>query len=157
MTIQRCWNCGQPQMSDLELDKRARSWLVRIRLYNMAANPKEPDADTDPVLGPEQRGTLVCKGIRGIVDAVVQLATLHHGELLHGLDIEALDAKIPGLRPTLSRRGGTAVWRLPYDTAETLDPTGQRKPSWLARIDLERIPDKESPAPKPMRFRRGET
>jgi hypothetical protein len=156
MTTKHCWQCGAPQLSDLELDKRARKWRVRIRLYDMIADDTEPRADSDPELSPDQPGTLICAGLKGVVDTVLQLAVAYHGTgALSGLDTETLDARIPGLRPTLSRRGGNAVWRIPYDTVRSFDPTGQRKPAWLARVDLERI-NPEAPKRAPQGFRRGD-
>lgn len=150
-----CPNCGC-NLSGLEHDKRAVRWRFRIRLYDMAVDELAPQADTDPELDAETMGTWEASGLRGVADAVIQVATTFHGTpMLKGLETERLDAKIPGLRPTLSRRGGNAVWRLPYDTLRTWDETGHRPPGWLARVDLERIPDEENlpaaPVASPLR------
>ncbi len=135
---QHCWQCGAPQISDLELDKRARHYRVRIRLYDQG-DPDEPQADSDPELGPGEPGTVICAGLKGVAATVMQMAAaFHRTTALVGLDAETLEARIPGLRPTLSRRGGNAVWRLPYDTERA---TEGREPAWLARVDLERVAD----------------
>lgn len=138
-TPTHCPNCGHPIVGSLEHDKRAVKWRVRVRLYDMIADDKSPQADSDPELAPDVPGTLVCAGLKGVADVVMQLAmTFHHTTQLPGLDAKTLDAKTPGLRPTLSRRGGNAVWRLPYDTQRTFDPA-RREAAWMARVDLERI------------------
>ena len=159
MTTKHCWQCGAPQMADLEADKRARWWRARVRLYDLSKDGNEPQADSDPELSPELPGTLICAGLRGVADAVIQLATAFHGGPCIGLDMDTLDARIPGLRPTLSRRGGNAVWRIPYDTTQSFDPVRhQQKPTWMARVTLERIKDPaKATAPKPTGFRRGDT
>lgn len=156
--FKNCPQCGC-NLSGLEHDKRAVRWRVRIRLYDLAYSDTEPMADTEPELHPTDPGTWEAAGLKGVADLVIQLAmNFHHTtEPLKGLEPERIDAKIPGLRPTLSRRGGNAVWRLPYDTQRTWDATGHRSPAWLARVDLERIEDKApEPAPRPT-FRRAVT
>lgn len=148
-----CPNCGTAIAGSLEHDKRAVQWRCRIRLYDMTAGD-EPQADSDPELDAGAMGTVLCAGLKGVADTVIQMAALFHGTpMLKGLDTATLDAKIPGLRPTLSRNEGKAVWRLPYDTLRTWDESGRRAPGWLARVDLERVEEVEAPAPAP-RFRR---
>lgn len=131
MTTKPCWKCGAAQLSDLELDKRTRQWRVRIRLYDQA-RPQEPQADSDPELAPDAPGTMICSGLGGVADTVMVMAHQFHEAPCLGLDAETLNAKIPGLRPTLSRRRGNAVWRLVYTVCGR---------EWLARVDLERCDD----------------
>ena len=149
-----CWNCGQPQLSDLELDKRARKWRCRVRIYDQG-DPDEPQADSDPELQAGEPGTVICAGLKGVADTVLQMAVQFHGTpLLKGMDTATLEHRINGLRPTLSRRGGNAVWRIPYDTERTWDETGQRQPGWLARVDLERVGQVAEVAESKSRLRR---
>lgn len=147
MTKEReaCWQCGAPPLGSLEHDGRAAKWRCRIRLYD-ALRMEEPQADSDPELDADQPGTMICSGLRGVADTVFQLAMqFHNSPQLAGLEPATLDAKIPGLRPTLSRRGGNACWRIKYQT-----PRGAE---WLARVDLERV-EHDAPAPAVPKFRR---
>ena len=141
-----CWQCGAEQLSDLELDKRAAKWRCRIRLY--LGDSSEPQADSDPDLEADAPGTVICAGLRGVADTVIQMAAaFHDAPTLAGLEPATLDAKIRGLRPTLSRRGGNAVWRLPYTVGDN---------PWLARVDLERVaePGADYQEPAKPTFRR---
>lgn len=145
-TRENCWQCGAPPRGSLEHDGRAARWRCRIRLYD-DARPGEPAADSDPELPADAAGTVFCAGLKGVADTVLQLAEVFHGTAeLPGLDPDTLDRKIPGLRPTLSRRGGNACWRLKYTT-----PRGAH---WLARVDLERVEETAEPAPAAPTFRR---
>lgn len=141
-----CPNCGH-SLSGLEHDKRAVRWRFRIRLYDLLTDDKMPQADTDPELDAAAMGTWEAAGLKGVAESVIQVATaFHNTQHLPGLELATLEAKIPGLRPTLSRRGGNAVWRIPF--------TSSRGVEWLARVDLERMGDEAPVAqPRPM-FRR---
>lgn len=148
-----CPSCGELIAGSLAHDRRAATWRVRVRLYDMT-KPEEPQADSDPELDADKPGTLVCAGLKGVADTVAQLAAMFHGTAqLPGLETATLDAKIPGLRPTLSRRGGNAVWRLPYDTARTFSASPDHRPIWLARVDLFRV-DAEPTVAEGPKFRR---
>jgi hypothetical protein len=150
--LKTCPHCGG-NISGLENDKRAVRWRVRVRLYDMVSDDKSPAADSDPELGVEQPGVEICYGLKGAAEYINQLATAYHKGPCPGLDMETLEGKIPGLRPTLSRRGGNAVWRLPYDTARTWSADPSHEPVWLARVDLVRVEDAPQ-EPEPPRYRR---
>jgi hypothetical protein len=153
--LKNCPGCGI-NLTGLENDKRAVRWRCRVRLYDMVTDDKSPQADSDPELDPDQPGTEIVWGLKGVADLVIQMAGLYHGTgMLSGLDAATLDAKIPGLRPTLSRRGGNAVWRLPYDTVRTWSADPGHEPVWLARVDLERVDgDEEAPSHERPHYRR---
>lgn len=124
--------------SPTDIDARTVNWRIRIRLYDQR-QPNDPAADTDPELPPDRPGTTILRGLPAVADEVIQLARAFHNspEPLKGLSTEELDRRLRGLRPTLSRRGGNAVWRLPYDT---VDQWREGSPgSWLARVDIERV------------------
>ncbi len=110
-------------------DGRANKWRVRVRLY-ASDKPSDAVADTDPDLRPDAQGSEVVSGLPAVASFVAEVAQGWHGESCVGLDGPTMRHKIKGLRPTLSRRGGNAVWRLPYRTAER---------EWLARVDIERV------------------
>lgn len=125
--------------SSMELDGRAARWRCRFRLY-AAENMDEPAADTDPELPPDAPGTTIIAGLPAVGTELAELASLFHGSaVLSGLSPEHIARGLRGLRPTLSRRGGNAAWRLHYDTLETFRGTETRKRGWLARVDVERV------------------
>lgn len=126
--------------SAAEVDGRAAQWRIRIRLYDMR-QPDEPQADTDPELPPDQAGTTILRGLPAVADEVMQLANAFHASPrpLKGMNPEELDRRLRGLRPTLSRRKGNAVWRIPYDTFETWRELEGHQAAWLARVDITRV------------------
>ncbi len=155
-----CPNCGHPVAGSLDHDKRAARWRVRVRLWDMT-KPDEPAGDSDPELAADQPGTEICAGLKGVADYVVQLAVFHHktAELV-GMDTATLDAKIDGLRTTLSRHNTNprigarrAIWRLHYDTLRTWSNDPNHKPVWYAQADIEQV-DEETAPPERLRFRR---
>jgi hypothetical protein len=120
-------------------DARAAQWRCRFRLYD-ARNMDEPAADSDPELRPDQAGTVIVRGLSGVAAELMQLAaTFHNTADLFGLDPHELARRLKALRPTLSRRKGNAVWRVPYDTAETYSAQAGHVPGWLARVDIGRV------------------
>ncbi len=94
-------------------DARAATWRVRIRLYD-AAKPDDPLADTDPERPGDAVGEAVEHGLPAVAALLAALATTYHGAACDGLDYATLHHKLAGLRPTLSRRKGNAIWRLGY-------------------------------------------
>lgn len=126
--------------ADPDKDGRAATWLCRFRIYSDRDAFIEPLADSDDELDAGAAGTTRIKGLRAVADYAVQIAGLFHdnpGPLV-GLDGDTLDMKVNGLRPTLSRRGGNAVWRLYYNTPRSVKPSDPRHFAYLIRIDLER-------------------
>jgi hypothetical protein len=127
------------QRADPAKDGRAATWLCRFRIYSDLDNFAEPIADSDDDLEPGAPGTTLVKGLRAVADYGVQLAVAFHNVgMLSGLDDDTLDMKVNGLRPTLSRRGGNAVWRLQYNTPNSMKPGDPRHKCYLLRIDIER-------------------
>lgn len=120
-----------------ELDGRTAKWRCRFRFYR-ADEMSEPQADTDAELPADAPGSMVVAGLPNVAHEVLMLAQhLHGGMALRGLSREELDRRLRGLRPTLSRRGGNAVWRVPYDTLETFDERALKQ-GWLCRVDIQR-------------------
>jgi hypothetical protein len=113
-----------------EMDARTAKWRTRIRLYD-AREPDEVMADTDPDLPPGNDGAMVRSGLPAVAEWLAEVATDFHGETLGGLDMPTLRHKLKALRPTLSRRGGNAVWRVRYTSS---------RGEWLARVDVVRVP-----------------
>lgn len=118
-------------------DSRAAFWRCRFRLYR-ADGPDEPEADTDPERGPELPGEQIIRGLPGVASELLALCQAFHGTgSLQGMDRKELHRRLRGLRPTLSRRKGNAVWRVPYDTYESFTD-GAKKRGWIARVDIVR-------------------
>jgi hypothetical protein len=113
----------------IEMDARTVNWCVRIRLYDMR-QPNEVQADTDPDLPPGHDGTMIRHGLPGVAEWLIEVATEYHGEQCGGLDMMRLRHRLKGLRPTLSRRGGNGVWRVPYVCS---------RGEWSARCDVVRV------------------
>lgn len=113
----------------LDADARAAQWRVRVRLYDKG-NPDEPEADTDPDASPDAPGSIVIAGLPEVAVYLGSVAVEFHGQQCPGLDHATLLHRLKSLRPTLSRRGGNAVWRVPYSTLER---------AWIARVDVERV------------------
>lgn len=110
-------------------DGRTNRWRVRVRLYD-SAHPDDAAADTDPDLKPDEGGTEIIPGLPNVAGYVAEIAAGFHQITCVGLDGPTMRHKLKGLRPTLSRRGGNAVWRLPYVVNAR---------EWLARVDIERV------------------
>lgn len=120
-----------------EMDARTARWRCRFRIYR-ADMLDEPAADTDDELPADRPGAMVLAGLPAVAAEARMLASSFHGTpALAGLSREETERKLRGLRPTLSRRGGNAVWRLPYDTLETFNDTTQKR-GWLMRVDIQR-------------------
>jgi hypothetical protein len=132
-----CSNCGA--VNAAPEDKRAENWRVRIRLYQ-GAKP-DPEADTDPDTAPDQAGMLVISGLPSVAARLSELLSdFHNGKALSGVDDLTLRHRIKSLRPTLSRRGGNAVWRVPYQVGDPPHTAGAAAwTEWLARVDVERV------------------
>lgn len=135
--LDTCPACGRP-WPNREPDGRAKEWRVRIRLY-AKTNMDEPEADTDPDLAPDAPGTLLLAGLPQVANELARTAEAFHGTV-SGLGEQTLLHRLKSLRPTLSRRGGDAVWRVPYQvTTREGDFTGEsRVTEWLARVDIQR-------------------
>ena len=120
-------------------DGRNVRWRARVRLYSATDDFKEPVADSDPELPSDNPGTEILPGLAAVADYLAQLAALYHNTpLCVGLDTATLDHRLKSLRPTISRRGGNAAWRVPYHTVEHI---GEREITreWLGRVDIERV------------------
>lgn len=121
-------------------DQRAVPWQVRFRIYSEKDGFAEPVADSDPDLPAGELGAEVIRGLPIVGDTAAAMAhEFHNVGPLRGLDQDTLAKKILGLRPTLSRRDGNAVWRLYYDTPDTFKLAApHNKGGWMLRIDLQR-------------------
>jgi hypothetical protein len=108
-------------------DRRTTPRLIRVRLYQ--GDMPDPMADTDPDLPADAFGTWQVAGLPAMAEALQQVAAGYHGDAvaIMGLDTSTLLHRIKGLRPTLSRRGGNATWRVPYMVQGA---------AWRARVDL---------------------
>lgn len=121
-----------------ELDGRASRWRVRVRLYR-AERLDDAIADSDPDLPADTLPATTQHGLPGVAAYLTALASAFHGQACAGLDRATLSHKLKSLRPTLSRRGGDAVWRVPYSVME--HPVGaeaEQSAAWLARVDVAR-------------------
>lgn len=114
----------------LEADGRATKWRCRVRLYNMN-RPDEAEADSDPDRPADAMGETVLGGLPAVAEWLAQLAHgFHAGMEINGLDLTTLRHRLKALRPTISRRGGNAVWRVPYTVSDL---------GWMARVDVIRV------------------
>ncbi len=111
----------------MDADGRSAKWRVRVRLYD-AKRPDEPEADPDARA--DAPGSIVIAGLPEVAVYLGQLAINFHGQQCLGLDQATLLHRLKSLRPTLSRRGGNAAWRVPYSISQG---------DWLARVDVERV------------------
>lgn len=121
------------------VDGRAAQWRCRVRLYRGerdAGDAGEPQADTDPDAQANAPGSAVLSGLPAVADELAALAAAYHGSDCSGLERDTLLHRLKALRPTLSRRGGDAVWRVPYAVYEANGGAGH---AWLARVDVERV------------------
>ena len=110
-------------------DARNVAWRCRVQLYDVNA-PMEPAADSDPELAPDQISATTLAGLNSVAAWLAVVADQFHGPAMPvGLDTATLARKLKSLRVDLSRRGGNAVWRVPYTV------NGAR---WLARVNVER-------------------
>lgn len=118
-------------------DGRAQRWRCRFRIYDQR-NQDEAVADSDDELPPGEPGTWIIEGLPGVATEVVAVATAYHktGQLA-GLSPDELRHRLKSLRPTLSRRGGKAVWRLEYDTFDTFSERTHKR-GWLMRVDIQK-------------------
>lgn len=127
--------CRARSPVSLEADGRATKWRCRVRLYNMN-RPDEPEADSDPDSAADAPGAVVLGGLPAVADWLATLAyTYHNGANVSGLDLATLRHRLKALRPTISRRGGNAVWRVPYTVSDL---------AWMARVDVVRVETKET-------------
>lgn len=122
-----CDCCGQP----ISVDARAVSWRCRIYLYDAADDIRADSDDGLPLGAP---GTLITVGLLGVAEALSFAASQYHNQETVGLDEATLRHRLKALRPTLSRRGGNAVWRVPYQVSG--DGAARH---WMARVDIERV------------------
>ena len=120
------------------MDGRAVKWRIRVRLYDMRRDPPELEADTEAE-SPDQDapGSTICLGLPDVADTLRDLATSFHSSPVLGLDDATLRHRLKSLRPTLSRRKGNAVWRVPYEVAATFNGDPVKFP-WMARVDIEK-------------------
>jgi hypothetical protein len=120
-----------------DADARTAKWRCRFRLYR-EENGDEPIADTDADQPPDRPGHAVIAGLPNVAAELVGIASGFHGKSpVVGLSREAMERRLKGLRPTLSRRGGNAVWRVPYRTIENFNGQSTER-GWLMRVDIVR-------------------
>jgi hypothetical protein len=124
-----------------DADGRTARWRCRFRVYREGQD--EPEADSDAELRPDLPGTTVIAGLPNVASEVIALAAAFHSKaMVLGLSREELSRKLDGLRPTLSRRGGNAVWRLEYKTID-MNTHGTER-NWLMRVDIIREVEKKT-------------
>lgn len=119
-------------------DRRTKPFRCRFRIYDMLNHPDEPYADTGEGTPVDTPGSdeWIIDGLPAVATMAVSLARKAHGPVqFHGLSSEDLARGLRGIRPTLSRRGGNAKWRLEYDTEETFSEHTQKR-GWLMRVDI---------------------
>lgn len=120
-----------------ETDGRTAKWRCRFRIYS-TMDPDEPAADSDSELPPDRPGETVIFGLPSVAAELVALAGAFHGRsVVKGLSRDELARRINALRPTLSRRRGNAVWRVPYTTIEIFNERTTER-GWLMRVDIVR-------------------
>lgn len=138
-----CPHCG----GDLTgaSDGRAGWWRFRVRLYDMHVNQMEPIADSDSDLEADQPGREMVRGLWKVAQEAAVAAGQFHKETLRGITGEALEKKVRGLRPTLSRNNGKATMRIPYDTLDSFkDQPGAER--YLIRVDVLKVEESARPA-----------
>lgn len=120
----------RPVSAQLERDKRASYWRVRLRLFDETSGALEADSDVE--LPTEAPGSTVVRGLPGVAEWAGELVHGFHGarnEVAGWLDNSTAQKRLKSLRPTLSRNNGKATWRVDY-------PVNSGR--WLALIDIAR-------------------
>lgn len=123
-----------------ELDGRTKAYRTRLRLYDThAPSADDPMAGADSAEGypADHPGVDTVRGTPTALTEASALAHAYHTCGLHGLDHETLERKGRNLRTDMTRNGGWAVVRLPYDTAESFTE-GRQPPRYLLRLDIRR-------------------
>lgn len=118
-----------------ENDARSAKWRCRFRIYRKD-DLNDPVADSDDEMPSDRPGSMVISGMPNVATELAVLAAIFHGKAsVLGLSRQELERRLNALRPTLSRRKGNAVWRVPYYTSEKFnDQTRER--GWLMRVDI---------------------
>lgn len=128
------------------MDGRTVKWRCRFRIYDIGkGKDADPEADTDDGLPLDQPGTTIISGLPNVATEVALLARAFHqgrgdfrdADQLAGLSSVELERRLKSLRPTLSRRGGNATWRVPYDTISTFNEQAHKR-GWEMRVDIQR-------------------
>lgn len=126
---------GGPDAPVGEADGRTAKWRCRFRIYD-TRNLDDVVADSDDGLPPDHPGATVLSGLPNVAAEARELAKIfHEGKTLVGMSREELDRRLKSVRPTLSRRGGDAAWRVPYETMVDHGGIVNRR-SWLMRVDI---------------------
>lgn len=136
--------------SNGDADGRTAKWRCRFRIYREGQD--EPEADSDDDLPADRPGSVVISGLPNVGAEVMGLAAAFHTKTaVLGLSREEVLRKLRALRPTLSRRGGNAVWRLEYQTVEATGTAILARQQgednarhWLMRVDIIREVEKQS-------------
>lgn len=110
IAVEKTVNAALRDEGDDMSDHRENAWATRVVLLE----GKEPLADTHPDLPPDAFGDWQASGLKGVAALVRDLAVQFHGEPPTGFDAETIKKRIASVRVTLSRRGGNAVWKIPY-------------------------------------------
>lgn len=125
----KCPSCG---FEFEERDGRAAQWCARFRFYK--GSTADPYADSDEELPADAPGAQTFSGLPAVAAELHRLGLWLHGKadatVLSGLELDTLLHKLRGLRPTISRRKGNAVWRVSYSVGGV---------AWLARVDVVRV------------------
>lgn len=114
------------------LDGRTTAWRVRLQIFGPDGSLEaDSDADNGDIQAP---GETIIHGVKPVADWAAAAALAFHAErgetVTSGLDQSLLYHKINSLRPTLSRNGGKATWRIPYVVGEN--------EKWLVYIPIAR-------------------
>lgn len=113
-----------------DADARNAFWRTRIRIYR-ADDPSTVVDDSDYGEPEDKPGAEVVRGLQGVAEYLQQLMGWRfNGAAVEGLDDMTLKHRQKALRPTLSRRGGNAVWRVPFKVDGV---------EWSASVYVERV------------------
>jgi hypothetical protein len=99
-------------------DGRSATWSLRVRIYSR----DDLLADTDPDMGPDDKGSLISEGLTNLAqDVYAVVAGFHKPKEADAASLRAaLAGRIGSLRVALSRAGGaSAAWVIPYDVDGT--------------------------------------
>lgn len=139
MRTVKCPRCGCEFGHENEVDGRAATFRCRLRIYDK--DQPEAVADTDPEIVQSDEGTVDLMGFPAIATYILQAtAQQHEGEgALWGLNYENVKQHLHNIRSTLSRRKGSATFRLQYDSARTWTDHDDHVPQYLVRVDMVRV------------------
>jgi hypothetical protein len=112
-------------------------WRCRFRLYFEGEDT--PIYDSDPQAAPDKPGILIIEGLVKVAEHLQKVVEQFHQEYYPKCELrewtsDILKHRLKSLRPTISRKSGFAVWRVPFTVT-----SGEQYQDFIARVDVQRV------------------